>query len=62
MNNANNHSDENHSPPFDELPEEEMPILDGMDGIAEEGVEVVASREYEDAVVEAEKIISPNIP
>ena len=60
MNNANNHSDENHSPPFDELPEEEMPILDGMDGIAEEGEEVVASREYEDAVVEAGKIISPN--
>ena len=60
-------TDENAEDPFDGLPEEEMPIidgidgedgLDGMDGIGEE--EVVASREYEDAVADAEKIISSN--
>ena len=59
---------ENEVDPFDGLPEEEMPILDGMDGFdgmdgadgIPEGEEVVASREYEDAVADAEKIISSN--
>ena len=60
-------TDENAEDPFDGLPEEEMPIidgldgedgLDGMDGIGE--AEVVASREYEEAVADAEKIISSN--
>lgn len=57
-------TDENIGDPFDGLPEEEMPIIDGIDG--EDGIdgideeEVVASREYEDAVADAEKIISSN--
>ena len=61
-------TDENAGDPFDGLPEEEMPIIDGIDGIdGEAGMdgldsvgkeEVVASREYEDAVADAEKIIS----
>ena len=51
-------TDENAEDPFDGLPEEEMPIIDGIDG--EDGIdgideeEVVASREYEDAVADAE--------
>lgn len=76
-------NDENIGDPFDGLPEEEMPIIDGEDGLygedGEAGIdgnagldgdagldgldtvgdeEVVASREYEDAVADAEKIIS----
>ena len=57
-------TDENIGDPFDGLPEEEIPIIDGIDG--EDGIdgideeEVVASREYEDAVADAEKIISSN--
>jgi hypothetical protein len=64
-------TDKNAEDPFDGLPEEEMPIIDGIDG--EDGLdgmdgmdgldgmgeeEIVASREYEDAVADAEKIIS----
>ncbi len=54
--------EENEVDPFDGLPEEEMPILDDMDGAdgIPEGKEVVASREYEDAVADAKKIISSN--
>ncbi|NDG64873.1 MAG: hypothetical protein EBY29_15630, partial [Planctomycetes bacterium] len=64
-------TDENAEDPFDGLSEEEMPIIDGEDGFyGEDGdagldgldslgdEEVVASREYEDAVADAEKIIS----
>ncbi len=54
-------TDENAEDPFDGLPEEEMPIIDGIDGEAGMGEEeVVASREYEDAIADAEKIISSN--
>ena len=63
-------TDENVGDPFDGLPEEEMPIIDGIDGLdgldgmdGLDGVgdeEVVASREYEEAVADAEKIISSN--
>jgi hypothetical protein len=72
-----NKTDENAEDPFDGLPEEEMPIIDGEDGLyGEDGEanidgnagldgldtvgeeEVVASREYEDAVADAKKIIS----
>ena len=78
-----NKTDENAEDPFDGLPEDEMPIIDGEDGLygedGEAGIdgnagldgnpgldgldtvgdeEVVASREYEDAVADAEKIIS----